>query len=71
MNDATRRAILAAADDDFVEGIRFSLSVAAGILVLVFAAAPRGSLGHGRTRGRKAREAHDRGGGAADAVAGA
>ena len=42
MDDQTRRAILAAADDDFVEGIRISLSVAAGVLVLVFVAALRG-----------------------------
>ena len=38
MNSATQRAILDAADGDFVEGIRWSLASALVLLVLVFAA---------------------------------
>jgi hypothetical protein len=46
LDAATQRAILAAADSDFVEGIRFSLTTAMVFLVLVLAAGfawfPRG-----------------------------
>ncbi len=37
MDPATQAAILAAADRDFVEGIRISLATAVGVLVVVFA----------------------------------
>ncbi len=47
LNPATQKAILAVADRDFVEGIRFSLVTAIGFLALVLAAGiawfPRGS----------------------------
>jgi hypothetical protein len=66
---ATEAAILAAADRDFVEGIRFSLGVAILVLALVFAAGfawfPRG---HGgltdaeREAGALEREESGRGG---------
>jgi len=42
LDEATRRAILAAADRDFVEGIRWSLGVAVVILAAVFAAGVAG-----------------------------
>jgi hypothetical protein len=46
LDAATQKAILAAADNDFVEGIRFSLAAAMGLLVFVLAAGfawfPRG-----------------------------
>ena len=48
LDAATQKAILAAADTDFVEGIRFSLATAMVFLTLVLAAGfawfPRGSL---------------------------
>jgi len=49
VDDRTRRAILAAADRDFVEGIRISLAAAIAVLGLVLAAGyryfPRGTRG--------------------------
>ncbi|HTY40782.1 MAG TPA: hypothetical protein VMH79_02795, partial [Thermoanaerobaculia bacterium] len=48
LDEATRQAILAAADRDFVEGIRWSLGVAVVILAAVFAA---GLAGFPRGRG--------------------
>ncbi|HTR04343.1 MAG TPA: MFS transporter [Thermoanaerobaculia bacterium] len=48
LDEATRRAILAAADRDFVEGIRWSLGVAIVVLGAVFAA---GLAGFPRGRG--------------------
>src|SRR5262249_4090750 len=46
LNPATQTAILAVADSDFIEGIRFSLATAIGFLALVLAAGilwfPRG-----------------------------
>jgi EmrB/QacA subfamily drug resistance transporter len=47
LNPATQKAILAVADNDFIEGIRFSLATAIAFLALVLAAGilwfPRGS----------------------------
>ncbi len=48
MNPVTEKAILAAADRDFVEGIRWSLLTGLGLLVVVFAA---GYAGFPRGRG--------------------
>ena len=56
VDPATQARILAAADRDFVEGIRFSLGVAILVLALVFAAGFRVvSAGTWRPRGRDAR----------------
>ena len=38
LNPATQKAILAVADSDFIEGIRFSLATAMVLLTLVLAA---------------------------------
>ncbi len=47
LNPATQKTILAVADSDFIEGIRFSLATAIALLVVVLAAGivwfPRGT----------------------------
>jgi MFS family permease len=58
MNPVTEEAILAAADRDFVEGIRWSLLTGLGLLVVVFAA---GYAGFPRGRGGMADAAGEAG----------